>query len=317
MVKRLGTSQTEEKAVLLMEAILNKANWVSNRLHKDFGVDLHVKVFESGEPRKAMPWEFHIQVKGTERLRVSRRQVRFAIDTDHLYDWYETTLPVLFTVCDVNKEIAYYLWIKEYMEEARHKLEGLKYHYLSIPEANRLTPDALPHLLADLKRAAFTREAQNVIALVEQSAEWDDPFMPRFNQYEQHLLSPDKAIQDPALAKCIMCQNYFWIEESGTAGWDTSIEGDDIPLNCFFTKIYEPFGHQPAVYSCDAPEEYCPFCTSDRGPLKECKECGKYQYPYNEGEFGEWDDPLITLDEVKILCSDCLENLRECRRNNV
>lgn len=161
------------------------------------------------------------------------------------------------------------------------------------------------------------REAQNVIALVEQPSEWDDPFMPRFNPYEQPLPSPDKAIQDPALAKCIMCQNYFWVEESETAGWDTFLEGDDIPLNCFFTKIYEPFGHQPAVYSCDAPEEYYPFCTTDRGPLKECKECGKYRYPYDEGEFGEWNDPLITLDEVKVLCSDCLENLRERRRNKV
>lgn len=117
MVKRAKSNQIGEKAVLLVEDILNEANWVSNRLFHDFGIDLHVKVFESAESRKAMPWEFHIQVKGTERLRVSKEQIHFVIDTDHLKDWYETMLPVLFTVCDVKKKKVYWLWIKEYIEK--------------------------------------------------------------------------------------------------------------------------------------------------------------------------------------------------------
>jgi hypothetical protein len=47
MVQRPESAKTGEKAVLLVESVVNELNWVSNRLHNDFGVDLHVKVFES------------------------------------------------------------------------------------------------------------------------------------------------------------------------------------------------------------------------------------------------------------------------------
>src|ERR1051325_3429872 len=76
MVKRPQTSQTAEKAVLFVEAILNEVNWVSNRLHQDFGIDLHVKVFEANGRRRGLPWDFFIQVKGTTKLRLSGDTIR-------------------------------------------------------------------------------------------------------------------------------------------------------------------------------------------------------------------------------------------------
>jgi len=82
----------------------------------------------------------------------------------------------------------------------------------------------------------------------------------------------------------------------------------DIPFNCEFTRIYQPWGHQPAVYSCDAPEEHCPVCLSNRGMLAPCTECGRYQYPF--ADLGDWDDPLISREEAQQLCSDCLEIVR-------
>lgn len=133
------------------------------------------------------------------------------------------------------------------------------------------------------------------------------------NAYYQPLSKPDSSIQDLALAKCILCKNYFWIDEGITTGWDIFPDDDDIPLNCAFTKIYEPWGHQPAVYSCDAPDSFCPVCLSGKGPLEKCASCGKYHFPFDETWFGEWDDPLITLDEVKELCAECVDYLRIVR----
>ncbi len=63
MVKRPETSQTDEKAVFFVEAMFNQLNWVANRLYQDFGLDIHVKVFESSRSRKGTPWEFYIKSK--------------------------------------------------------------------------------------------------------------------------------------------------------------------------------------------------------------------------------------------------------------
>ncbi|MCD6331361.1 MAG: DUF4365 domain-containing protein [Thermoplasmata archaeon] len=76
MVKRTKSNQIGEKAVLFVEKIFNEANWICNRLYHDFGIDLHVKVVES---EHITPWELHVQVKGTERLRVSKDYVLYSI----------------------------------------------------------------------------------------------------------------------------------------------------------------------------------------------------------------------------------------------
>ena len=127
MVKRKKSSQIGERAVLLVEKIFNEVNWVCNRLYHDFGIDLHVKVFES---EQAMPWEFHVQVKGSQSLHTSKGHIQYSIDTKNLKDWYDSPLPVLLVVCDVRNERAYYLWVKEYLDELdktySSKLESLR-----------------------------------------------------------------------------------------------------------------------------------------------------------------------------------------------
>jgi len=108
-VRRIKSSQIGKKVVLLVKEIFNEANWVCNRLYQDFGMDLHVKIFESTKSRKATPWEFYVQIKGTRHLRISKNHIRFTIDTNHLKDWYESLTPVLFVICNVQSGEAYYL----------------------------------------------------------------------------------------------------------------------------------------------------------------------------------------------------------------
>ena len=72
--------------------MLNDLNWVCNPLIEDFGIDFHVKAFESTGRRRVLPWKFYVQVKGTTNLRRDGATVLFNIDTAHLRDWSESLL---------------------------------------------------------------------------------------------------------------------------------------------------------------------------------------------------------------------------------
>jgi hypothetical protein len=134
---------------------------------------------------------------------------------------------------------------------------------LRIPATNLVNPDGLLSILANIRRNSFIREAQSVITFMESPSE-DHCYGPHFwvtvaNPYKQPLPPPNPDIRDLALARCVGCENYFWIEESLTDGHDrlipTENEHDLMPENVDFTKIYQPRPHEPAVYSCDSPEE--------------------------------------------------------------
>ena len=334
MVERTKSSQIGEKATLLVEKIFNEANWVCNRLHPDFGIDLYVKVVES---EHITPWEFHVQIKGTERPHISKGHIHFAIDTEHLKYWYDSPLPVLFVICDVQSEKAYWLWVKEYLEEIDKKyfdelihkdlpyldylefveepLEIKRTHSdkfdwqarskftLRIPIGNQLTPEVLPRLFADLRRKTLMHNALRIIGFIETPNEINESSFCFCSPYYRPLPKLDQSIEKPALARCILCGNYFWIEENVAIDWE-------------FPKIYGPYPHEPAVYDCEAPEEFCPVCTSGKGALEQCKNCGRYAVlPLDDEFYEDWDDPLVSGDEAKQLCYECLEELREQRKH--
>jgi len=317
MARRPQTTQTGIKAVNLVREVLNELNWVSNPLSEDFGIDLHVKVFESTGQRRALPWEFYVQVKGTTRLACDKESVRFNIDTQHLRDWSESRLPVLLVVCDVIQNTGYWLFVNEYLENLDDDWEEKKSLTLGLPQRNQLTRDGLVSFLGQIKRASFIKEAPAVIAFMETPSEdhvYDEHFWPSSNNpYRQSLAAPDVAIRDLALARCILCYNYFWIDENLTAGHDRIDADDELPANLDFTQIYGPRSHEPAVYSCDSPEEFCPFCTTGCGALAQCQQCGKFKVQ-DQGWLEDWNDPLITKEEAQNTCGECLEGMRERRK---
>jgi len=298
MVKRTKSSQIGEKAVLLVREIFNEANWVCNPLYGDFGIDLHVKVFESGH---TTPWELHVQIKGTERPHVSEGHIHFSIDTEHLNDWYESPLPVLFVVCNVRSEKAYWLWVKEYLDKLDLDWRQQSTITLRIPIHNELRYEILPQIFTDMRKKILTHEARKVIGLIEEPDKINKSSFGCSSPYYRPLPELDQSIEKPTLARCILCGNYFWIEEGIAIAWE-------------FLKIYEPYPHEPAVYDCDAPEEFCPVCTSGEGVLEQCKNCGKYAvYPPDDESYEDWDDPLVSRDEARQLCLECLEKLRKLR----
>jgi hypothetical protein len=175
------------------------------------------------------------------------------------------------------------------------------------------TPGGLLIFLSRIKKASFLRAAPGVISFLETPSEegiYDDHFWPSLEKpFQQPLPNPDVNLYDLALARCILCENYFWIDEGMTAGWDKVLHDEDLPENLDFTMIYRPRAFEPAVYSCDTPEELCPFCSIGLGALLECSGCGKYNVDCHP-RFGDWDDPLITEKEALEHCSACLTQLR-------
>ena len=93
MAKRPESAQTGVQAAVLLKEACNELNWVCNPFIEDFGIDFHVKAFESTAQRRALPWEFYVQVKGTMHMRRSDGVVLFPIDTAHLRDWQDARLP--------------------------------------------------------------------------------------------------------------------------------------------------------------------------------------------------------------------------------
>lgn len=85
-----------------------------------------------------------------------------------------------------------------------------------------------------------------------------------------------------------------------------------MPANLDFTQIYSPRAHEPAVYSCDSPEEFCVFCTTGNGALLKCKRCGKHNVT-DLPDLADWDDPAVTRQEAEEHCAECLDSLRAQR----
>ncbi len=189
---------------------------------------------------------------------------------------------------------------------------------LKIPKANQFTAASLLERLRDIKRSSFVHEAANVITFLDTPSEelvYDEHFFPRIdNPYRQPLESPDLSVNDLALGRCILCGSFFWIDEEITDGWDRFLPGDNTPENCMFTLIYSPLPHQPEVFSCDAPEDFCPFCMTGRGALAQCIGCLHYKIP-REQELYAWDDPLVTESEAEERCAECVDELRQLRGN--
>ena len=54
MAKRPEAAQTGVKASVWLKEACNELNWVCNPLIEDFGIDFHVKAFESTAQRRAL-----------------------------------------------------------------------------------------------------------------------------------------------------------------------------------------------------------------------------------------------------------------------
>jgi len=52
----------------------------------------------------------------------------------------------------------------------------------------------------------------------------------------------------------------------------------DMTQNLDFMMAYQPHDHEPAVYMCDTPEDFCPFCMSGTVPCASAQSVAGTEY---------------------------------------
>jgi hypothetical protein len=326
VVRRPGSRKIEEQAVNLVERLFNKANWQGNRFYRDFGIDLHVKVFEDSGQQQDTPWEFYVQVKGTERLRIRKDTIGFSIDVDHLRLWSQVSLSILLIICDVTANSAYWLGVKEFVRsvpnpDLKSKRKSIT---LNIPIKNQLTEEALVLIQQYVQGEIMYTRAHRVISVIRwwamgqhrlsYDAEPNDDLLPIDPSDFPELSLPVSEIDKPVLAYCWGCGYIWWMDESETRYDFDEDEGGwyQWPL-MYIGTLPEP----DAYY---VEPDYCPRCQSGEGRLDSCIDCGTAFWPLGEGfSEEEWEKEwgqVVTFEEAKGLCSDCFYLLKSHRQRN-
>jgi len=157
--KRPRAHVLEELSLQHLKSIL-PPEWVCREEHKDYGLDVRVELVAREE---VTGLEFSVQLKGTDRLKVSGGDVVHRCKVRTAGYFLRRLEPVMYVVYDAQGDAAYWVWVQPYLEgldESRPGWRGQKTVEMRIPVANRLTRESIPvieqHVRAWRERAAPT-----------------------------------------------------------------------------------------------------------------------------------------------------------------
>jgi hypothetical protein len=85
-----------------VKSVFNVMNWNVAELHPDMGLDLNVKPFDNRSDRRALPWQFNVQVKGRASASASRAEPHVVVKGQSVTDWLADQIPVLIVLCQVT-----------------------------------------------------------------------------------------------------------------------------------------------------------------------------------------------------------------------
>lgn len=122
MPKRTRSHELEDLAFNGLSTIFNRCGWTVERIQKDYGEDLIVKIFVNG---KATPLFFFVQSKASdsadEFLICNGRYLSIPLPTDHVTLWAEFWEPVVLTLWDAKKDRFYWETVQKAVEVATHR----------------------------------------------------------------------------------------------------------------------------------------------------------------------------------------------------
>jgi len=90
------------------------ANWICRRVEDDFGLDLRVEIGAEGQ---VTGLEFSIQLKATDHLKASGDDVVHRCKVSTAEYFLRRPEPVMYVVYDAQEEVAYWRWVKPYLDE--------------------------------------------------------------------------------------------------------------------------------------------------------------------------------------------------------
>ncbi|WP_062986025.1 DUF4365 domain-containing protein [Nocardia anaemiae] len=128
-----------------LNAAFLSAGWTVEELHRDYGEDLHVRIFDDGEPT---PFRFFVQAKHihhASRCRSSDgRYVSYPFKRHHMQLWEDFWDPVVLTLWDVEKDRIY--WDIAQTLEWPPTDKETRTCLIRFPTDNLLDPDGLARI---------------------------------------------------------------------------------------------------------------------------------------------------------------------------
>lgn len=142
MPKKPRSHQLESIARGKLKEILDGGcGWSVEDLHRDYGEDLLVRIFQQ---RKATPFSFYIQSKSTDSItRMRRRSSKFSVPVSkaHARQWAKFWEPVFVTLYDAKSQKTYWECIQIFLatENGKKRLKSSgNTIVIDVPEANVL-----------------------------------------------------------------------------------------------------------------------------------------------------------------------------------
>jgi hypothetical protein len=205
--------------------------WVCRVEHQDYGIDMRVEMV-AGEAVTGL--EFSIQLKATDRLKVNKGDVVHRCKVSAANYYLARPEPVIYLVYDAQEEVAYWLWIKPYLEalgEGRPAWRGQKTVGIRIPLTNRFEHSVIPGI-AEVVYAWNRREVPEV--------DWDSSYVPAAPQ----VGAPDKPSE---LASRPSDLGLPALDIPALRARIQRLDAVEIQSLCldYFPKVYDKFGPSP------------------------------------------------------------------------
>ena len=137
-LKRGTTHNIDEAAQRIFRSLL-PTFWIVNPLREDYGKDYHIEI-TCKDTEKVTGGAFYVQLKGADGAvyRHGGSFVTHQMTLRHLsYYCHEVKVPVFLVVVDIKTNMAYWLFLQEYLNE-RKDWQKKRKHTLHIPISNEL-----------------------------------------------------------------------------------------------------------------------------------------------------------------------------------
>lgn len=122
--------------------------WVLGGFERDFGVDGIVQVVENC---RVTGLQFSVQLKASDRLRGTGEHVLHPCGVKTLRHFRERVDPTMFVVYDARSDLAYYVWIQDYLDDLSQRRPhwvDQNQHYVKIRRTQVLTRDSAAEIVA-------------------------------------------------------------------------------------------------------------------------------------------------------------------------
>lgn len=152
MVEIPSSHQKEWKSKRFLEEVFD-GYCLSEWIVRDYGIDSFIQFtspIRNSESLRPEGKYFLLQLKSTDDLKISKQTISFSVPVKKIFQWYNSNLPVLFTICEIKSKKFYHLWIDEqlinFLDTNGGKWVQQENISLKIPISNQLLAETVETL---------------------------------------------------------------------------------------------------------------------------------------------------------------------------